>query len=102
MISSPEKEELRLVMNAALRPPSYLSRATLAAELDCSVSTIDELVRRGVLPKPLRLTNGCVRWSWDAVREALASFAATSDNDNIDPLIAGARNAAQMATSRRR
>ena len=28
------------------RPPAYLSKATLAAELDVSESTIDELVRR--------------------------------------------------------
>ena len=42
------------------RPPSYMSCASLARELDCSESTVHELVRRGVLPKPLPLTNGTV------------------------------------------
>ena len=33
-------------------PPAYLSRSTLAAELDCAESTVDEMAKRGVLPLP--------------------------------------------------
>ena len=44
------------------RPPAFLSRATLAAELDVSVSTVDEMVRRGVLPVPLHLSTGRVHY----------------------------------------
>lgn len=83
------------------RPPSYLSRASLAAELDCAESTIDEMVRRGVLPKPIRLSSGCVRWSWAAVETALASIAA-SGNDAVDPFLAGVKHAAKTATEGRR
>jgi predicted DNA-binding transcriptional regulator AlpA len=46
------------------RPPAYLSKATLARELDCSESHVDTLVNIGVLPKPIRLSSGCVRWEW--------------------------------------
>lgn len=84
------------------RPPSYLSRATLAAELDISESTVDEMVRRGVLPKPIRLSSGCVRWSWLSVDSALASLASGGDDSPSDPFMAGARNAAKTAIEGRR
>ena len=77
------------------------SKATLATALDVSESTVEELVRRGVLPKPLKLTPGCVRWSWPAVERALASLAGTSD-DAADPFMTGARNAAKTASEGRR
>lgn len=56
------------------RPPSFLSKATLARELDCAESTIDELVKRGLLPAPLKITSGVVRWRWDDVEKALAAI----------------------------
>jgi predicted DNA-binding transcriptional regulator AlpA len=56
------------------RPPSYISRASLARELDMAESTVDEMVRRGVLPRPVKLSPGCVRWRWEAVEMALASL----------------------------
>lgn len=84
------------------RPPSYLSRATLALELDISESTVDEMVRRGVLPKPIRLSTGCVRWSWMAVEAALASIGGTANDRTSDPFLAGVENAAKAATEGRR
>lgn len=84
-------------------PPAYLSRSTLASQLDMSESTVDEMVRRGVLPRPLRLSNGCVRWSWAAVEAALASLAPSGEHKpSEDPFIAGARRAAQIAKEGRR
>jgi predicted DNA-binding transcriptional regulator AlpA len=68
------------------RPPAYPSKSSLARELDCAESTIDELVRKGILPKPLRLTGGCVRWSWNDVTVALASL---KEGSSGDPYIAG-------------
>lgn len=63
-----------------------------------SESTVDEMVRRGVLPRPLRLSNGCVRWSWASVEAALGSLAPTGEHKAPeDPFIAGARRAAQIA-----
>jgi predicted DNA-binding transcriptional regulator AlpA len=69
------------------RPPAYLSKATLAEQLDMSESTVAEMVRRGVLPKPVKLSSGCVRWSWAAVEQALASLAGTTE-DAGDPYMA--------------
>ena len=63
------------------RPPAYPSKSSLARELDCAESTIDELVRRGILPKPRRLTGGCVRWSWNEVELALGSLKETGEGD---------------------
>lgn len=80
------------------RPPAYVSRSTLARELDMSESTVDEMVRRGVLPRPLRLSSGCVRWRWASVELALGSLAPRpAATQEEDPLILGARRAAQIA-----
>jgi predicted DNA-binding transcriptional regulator AlpA len=77
------------------RPPSYLSRRTLADELDAAESTVDELVRRGILPKPVHLSSGCGRWSWTDVDVALASLKGASVTD-IDPYLTGARSATKQ------
>jgi predicted DNA-binding transcriptional regulator AlpA len=82
------------------RPPSFMSRKELAWELSISESTVDELVRRGVIPPATKLTPGCVRWSWTSVESALASLAATADDG--DPFMVGARNAIKAATEGRR
>ncbi|WP_193227575.1 helix-turn-helix transcriptional regulator [Aureimonas psammosilenae] len=54
--------------------PSYVNIKTLSAELEISETQVYALVRGGVLPKPLKLTAGCVRWSWASVEAALASL----------------------------
>jgi predicted DNA-binding transcriptional regulator AlpA len=73
------------------RPPSYVSRKELAWELSISESTVDELIRRGVIPPPIRLTDSCVRWWWSAVEAALASVGGAGDDG--DPYMVGAANA---------
>jgi predicted DNA-binding transcriptional regulator AlpA len=78
-------------VGAAARPPSYMSRKELAWELSVSESTVDELVRRGTIPAPTRLTDSCVRWWWPAVEAALANVAGTADDG--DPYMAGAIDA---------
>lgn len=84
-------------MTAALssdRPPSYVSCATLARELDVSETTVHEMVRRGVLPQPVKLSNGCVRWRWADVDMALGSMSASRATEAAsDPFLAGARHA---------
>jgi predicted DNA-binding transcriptional regulator AlpA len=72
------------------RPPAYISCATLARELDVSETTIHEMVRRGVLPQPIKLSSGCVRWCWADVEAALASLSAPKATN--DPFIEGVRN----------
>lgn len=82
---------------------AYLSRASLASELDMSESTVDEMVRRGVLPRPIKLSNGCVRWCWASVQMSLASLAPQgNDAAPVDAYTQGARDAAKFAQERRR
>ena len=69
------------------RPPSYVSKATLAAELDMSESTIDAYVQRGLLPPPIRF-GGSVRWAWAEVMACLSSRSGGED----DPYITGVDN----------
>jgi predicted DNA-binding transcriptional regulator AlpA len=75
------------------RPPSYLSCASLAHELDVSETTVQDMVRRGVLPKPLKLSGGCVRWCWADVEAALASLKQQGGGES-DPFLIGAKNVA--------
>ena len=77
------------------RVRAYLCRSQLAYELDMSESTVDEMVRRGVLPKPIKLSSGCVRWCWADVQAALTSLkqATIAAGQSSDPYIAGVRNA---------
>jgi len=74
------------------RPPSYLGKARLATELDISETTVDDYVRRGLLPKPVRL-GGSVRWSWIQVQAILEAHLASGPSD--DPFMAGLNNVSQ-------
>jgi predicted DNA-binding transcriptional regulator AlpA len=73
------------------RPPSYMSRKELAWELSVSESTVDELVRKGVIPPAVKLTPGCVRWWWMGVEAALAGVGGAGND--ADPYMVGAANA---------
>ncbi|GJE52569.1 hypothetical protein GOFOIKOB_5642 [Methylobacterium tardum] len=84
-----------------LRPSAYLSRASLARELDISESTVDEMVRRRVLPQPVALSRGCVRWCWHDVQDALAHLGGAEDSPSSDPFMEGARHATQTQEGRR-
>ena len=75
------------------RPPSFVSCATLAHELDVSESTVHEMVRRGVLPRPLKLSSGCARWRWVDVEASLTSMPGGAGLEPADPYLAGATNA---------
>jgi predicted DNA-binding transcriptional regulator AlpA len=81
--------------------PAYMSRATLAHALDIAESTVDDFVKRGILPQPIRLSPGCVRWQWAAVQAALDSLSGTgSARSPDDPFMAGVENV--VTTPRRR
>ena len=75
------------------RPPSYLSCASLARELDVSETTVYDMVKRGILPPPIKLSSGCVRWCWADVQTALGSLSGRKPSDAADPFLVGARNA---------
>lgn len=74
------------------RPPSYLSCASLARELDVSERTVWEWTRRGILPQPIRFSTGCVRWCWADVQVALGSLAVGGTGE-LDPFLKGVRDA---------
>ncbi|WP_193227833.1 helix-turn-helix transcriptional regulator [Aureimonas psammosilenae] len=76
--------------------PSYVNIKTLASELQISETQVYALVRSGVLPKPLKLSAGCVRWSWAAIETALASLQPGGQpeaDNNPDPLMRMIRDA---------
>lgn len=76
-----------------MRPSAFLSCASLARELEISESTVYELVRRGVLPQPIRMSPGCVRWNWAQVETALISHSAGAPATTTgDPFLEGVRN----------
>jgi predicted DNA-binding transcriptional regulator AlpA len=77
-----------------------MSRKELAWELSISESTVDELVRREIIPPAVKLTPGCVRWSWTAVESAIASGCGVADCG--DPFMEGARHVIKTATEGRR
>ncbi|WP_207803123.1 helix-turn-helix transcriptional regulator [Rhodopseudomonas palustris] len=58
-----------------------------------SETTVYEMVRRGVLPQPIKLSSGCVRWCWADVQMALGSLSGCKTSDAVDPFLMGARNA---------
>ena len=48
-------------------PPDFVSAETLAYRLDCSVRSVQDYAKSGLIPKPLVIGN-LVRWDWNAVR----------------------------------
>jgi len=70
------------------RPPYYCSKAILARELSISETTVDSLVQRGELPRPIRL-GGCIRWEWAAVEAAITARNAAPA---ADPFMRGIEN----------
>jgi predicted DNA-binding transcriptional regulator AlpA len=80
------------------RPPAFLSCASLARELEISESTVYEMVRRGVLPQPIKMSPGCVRWCWADVEAALRSLGIGSPAEAAnDPFLTGVRNVTSAA-----
>ncbi len=78
-------------MVPSYRRPSYLSAKTLARELDVSESKVYALVRSGILPKPVKLSPGCVRWSWAKVQAALYALEHAEPETPHDPYMEAIR-----------
>lgn len=68
---------------------AFVSVATMAQLLDLSETTIWDLVKRGHLPKPLRI-GGSTRWDWQAVKNFLDSQGAPSPEQD-DPILRASR-----------
>ena len=91
-VEIPSDAQPKAIEGARRRTPAYLSYPSLAYELECSVSTIYALVRRGLLPPPIHLTNGTVRFCWAAVEEKLSSLNCETENVTLDPFMLGVSN----------
>jgi len=92
------------LFGATRLPPLYLSRKNLAAALDMAESTVDEMVKRRVLPAPIHLSPGCVRWCCAEVVTALASLKDTQrapGSTDGDPYLQGVRNVTKVSEGRR-
>lgn len=83
-------------------PEPYLTRAALAKALMIGESTVDDMVRRGVIPRPVKLSSGCVRWRWETVDRALASLQGAGEAVQNDDIQAGISRALEAAKGRRR
>jgi predicted DNA-binding transcriptional regulator AlpA len=68
----------------------YVSAETLAQLLDCSKTTVHGYVRRGILPRPIRIGD-LVRWRWVDVEKAIQCLEGGDDShaDHDDPYIEG-------------
>jgi hypothetical protein len=60
----------------------YLSRASLAKALDMAESTVDEMVKRGVLPPPIKLSTGCVRSLHEPIADGAMTLADTISSNH--------------------
>jgi predicted DNA-binding transcriptional regulator AlpA len=70
-------------------PPDYVSAQTLAYRLDCSRSTVDDYVRRGLLPGPIRVGR-MQRRRWSDIETWIAQSEAQGRNEvEDDPYIRG-------------
>lgn len=88
--------------------PDYCTRETLAKRLELRPGAIDQLVVRGILPAP-QMIGDAMRWRWATVEAALTGArhgmdSATSfvPESGDDPFVAGAKRAAEAATTRSR
>lgn len=83
--------------------PDYCSKTTLAKRLDLAVGAIEQYVRRGLLPRPVRIGEA-ERWDWRVVDSMLQSRDSNAypmqNTGSEDPYLMGARRAHETASSR--
>lgn len=63
--------------------PAYLSRTSLAAALDIAESTVDDFVRRGILPAPIDGYAKNPVWSWAAVERTMQALPLANETRSI-------------------
>lgn len=83
--------------------PAYLDRDGLARELSLKPGTVDQLVKRGLLPAPVMIGEA-LRWRWEDVDGWITrTRAAGSDRYDgaADPYMAGVQRAAPATPLRR-
>ena len=79
-------------------PPDFVSRETLAYRLDMTIGALEQYLKRGLLPPPVKIGEA-LRWNWDDVVKRLASRTATVDTA-VDPYdVDGAGNGKDQASA---
>ena len=83
-------------------PPDYVSTRTLAYRLDCSPSTVESYVKRGLLPKPGHLGD-LVRWKWKDVEGHVDAILSGRDSEPnaADPFVVGIADGAKAYAEHR-
>ena len=77
--TAPSAERARKERVAA----AYVSAETLAQLLDCSKTTVHGYVRRGIIPRPIRIGD-LVRWRWVDVEKAIGCLEAGDHYSHAD------------------
>lgn len=78
-----------------MRPPSYVDRATGAAELCIDPSTWDQWVREGLLPPPIRIGKKAGKagkkplWRWADIDACLQGHAPVVQMPEPEPFFRG-------------
>jgi predicted DNA-binding transcriptional regulator AlpA len=78
--------------------PQYMTRETLARQLQIEPGAVDQYVKRGILP-PAVAVGDALRWRWETVDSWLQGRQSVEATN--DPYIAGANRAAEAPTTRR-
>ena len=93
-------------MSGPAYPPDYCDKETLAYRLSVKPGAVDQLVKRGIIPPPT-FVGDAMRWRWvtveaaiEGARRGMDSARPSGNDDGDDPLLAGARRAAQAANAR--
>jgi hypothetical protein len=81
-------------------PPTFVSKATLAYQLDLSDTSVSALVAKGTLPKAKPGLDGIERWWWpevEAVVRGLVIHDCQEDATADDAFMAGIKKRAALS-----
>jgi hypothetical protein len=82
-------------------PPTFVSRSTLAYQLDLSDTSVATLIAKGALPKAKPGLDGIERWWWPEVEAIVRGLKSEADLDGqtdvVDPYMQGVLNRAKTS-----
>lgn len=67
------------------RTPAYIEAIDGAYELSISVDTWHKLVKQGIIPPPIIITDGLPRWRWEDVDTAVAARVKKTQTETHTP-----------------
>lgn len=79
--------------------PDFLSKERLACRLDLTVGAVEQYVKRGLLPAPVKIGDA-LRWDWAEVCSKIrATEIQPTGHANTDPYDVGARGAGKASST---